>query len=122
MTLEAVQALTEAMPDRYRALVTLAAGTGLRQGEVFGLTVDRVDFLRRQLNVDRQLVTMPDRAPYLGRRRHRHRSGSCRSPRSSSTPSPRISRHGRADGFVFTTDLGTPIRRTASPTASGGQR
>ena len=66
MTLEAVQALAEAMPDRYRALVTLAAGTGLRQGEVFGLTVDRVDFLRRQLTVDRQLVTMPDRAPYLG--------------------------------------------------------
>ncbi len=34
MTLEAVEALTEAMPERYRALVTLAAGTGLRQGEM----------------------------------------------------------------------------------------
>ncbi len=33
MTLEAVEALTEAMPERYRALVTLATGTGLRQGE-----------------------------------------------------------------------------------------
>src|SRR4051795_7490223 len=65
LTLEAVQALTEAVPDRYRALVTLAAGTGLRQGEAFGLTVDRIDFLRHQLTVDRQLVTMPDRAPYL---------------------------------------------------------
>ena len=65
LSLEAVEALTDAMPDRYRALVTLAAGTGLRQGEAFGLTVDRIDFLRRQLTVDRQLVTMPDRAPYL---------------------------------------------------------
>jgi integrase len=65
LTLEAVEAITEAMPERHRALVTLAAGTGLRQGEALGLTVDRIDFLRRQLTVDRQLVTMPDRAPYL---------------------------------------------------------
>jgi integrase len=63
LALEAVEALTEAMPDRYRALVTLAAGTGLQQGEALGLTVDRLDFLRRQISVDRQLVTMPDRAP-----------------------------------------------------------
>lgn len=33
------------------------AGAGLRQGEALGLTVDRVDFLRRQLRVDRQLQT-----------------------------------------------------------------
>jgi integrase len=65
LTVEAVEALTDAVPDRYRALITLAAGAGLRQGEAFGLTVDRVDFLRRQLTIDRQLVTMPDRAPYL---------------------------------------------------------
>jgi integrase len=65
LTLEAVQALTDAMPGRCRVLVTLAAGAGLRQGEVFGLTVDRIDFLRRQLTVDQQLVTMPDRASYL---------------------------------------------------------
>lgn len=42
--------------DRYRTMVILAAGTVLRQGEVFELTVDRVDFLRRQLRVDRQLL------------------------------------------------------------------
>jgi integrase len=30
LALEAVEALTEAIPERYRALVTLAAGTGLR--------------------------------------------------------------------------------------------
>jgi integrase len=41
--------------ERLRAAVLLAAGTGLRQGELFGLTVDRVDFMRRELRVDRQL-------------------------------------------------------------------
>jgi integrase len=112
MTLEAVEALTEAMPDRYRALLILSAGTGLRQGEVFGLTVDRIDFLRRQLTVDRQLVTMPDRAPYLA------------PPKTQASvrvvPLPQavidaLAAHLAAwptDDFVFTTELGTPIRRT----------
>ena len=33
--------------------MTFTAGTGMRQGEVFGLTVDRIDFLRREVRVDR---------------------------------------------------------------------
>lgn len=36
LTVEAVEALVHAMPDRYRALIVFAAGTGLRQGECFG--------------------------------------------------------------------------------------
>ena len=113
MTFEAVEALTAAMPERYRALVTLAAGTGLRQGEIFGLTVDRIDFLRRQLTVDRQLVTMPDRAPYLA------------PPKTQASvrvvPLPQVVVDAVAahlatwptDQFVFSTELGDPIRRTA---------
>lgn len=46
---EEVHALVEAMPARYRGLVITAASTGLRTGELFGLTVDRVDFLRRTI-------------------------------------------------------------------------
>ena len=113
MTFEAVEALTAAMPERYRALVTLAAGTGLRQGEIFGLTVDRIDFLRRQLTVDRQLVTMPDRAPYLA------------PPKTQASvrvvPLPQVVVDAVAahlatwptDQVVFSTELGDPIRRTA---------
>ena len=52
-----VAAVAELMPERWRALVWVAAGTGLRQGEVLGLTIDRVDFLRRQVKVDRQMMT-----------------------------------------------------------------
>jgi len=63
---ESVQALVEAVPDRYRALVILAAGTGLRQGECFGLDVDHVDFLRRSVRVEQQLVTIGGQAPHLG--------------------------------------------------------
>lgn len=51
-----VPELADAMPPRWRAAVILMASTGLRLGECLGLTVDRVDFLRRTVRVDRQLV------------------------------------------------------------------
>jgi len=62
---ERVEALIAAIPDRYRALVVLAAGTGLRQGEAFGLEVKAVDWPRRTLDVRQQLVLMPGGAPYI---------------------------------------------------------
>jgi integrase len=62
---ERVEALIAAVPDRYRALVVLAAGTGLRQGEAFGVEVEAVDFLRRTLHVRQQLVLLPGAEPYI---------------------------------------------------------
>lgn len=59
----------------YRRLVLVAAGTGMRSGELRGLTVDgdrpgdppRVDFLRRTIRVDRQLVGITaDGQPIFG--------------------------------------------------------
>lgn len=51
-----VPELAGAMPERWRAGVLLMASVGLRLGECLGLSVDRVDFLRRTIRVDRQLV------------------------------------------------------------------
>lgn len=56
LTVAEVNAIAAAMPPRYRALVVVGATTGLRFGELAGLTVDRVDFLRRSLRVDRQYM------------------------------------------------------------------
>lgn len=64
-TVDQVRALLVAMPERYRVLGTLAAGAGLRQGEALGLTADRIDFLRRTLRVDRQLITPAKGEPRL---------------------------------------------------------
>ena len=50
--------LFEVLPDEQRAMVVLAAGTGLRQGECFGLTVPRLDMPRRVVRVEQQLVTV----------------------------------------------------------------
>ena len=54
-TVEQVQAIADAHPERYRALPILAAGTGLRQGECFGLALEDVDFLRRVVHVRQQV-------------------------------------------------------------------
>lgn len=53
-TLAEVAALADKVPDRYRAVVVLLAGSGLRIGETLGLRVSDVNFLRREVRVDRQ--------------------------------------------------------------------
>jgi integrase len=65
-TVEQVEAVIDAMPERYQALVVLAAGTGMRQGECLGVSVDRVDFLRRSITIDRQLVLVGTGPPAFG--------------------------------------------------------
>lgn len=57
MTAAQVALMGSAVGSPYRALVVAAAGTGMRQGELLGLTRDRVDFPRRTIRIDRQLVT-----------------------------------------------------------------
>jgi integrase len=63
---EEVLAVIDAMPAHLRCAAVLGAGAGLRQGEALGVTRDRVNFLRRQLVVDQQLLTVKGKAPYLG--------------------------------------------------------
>jgi integrase len=62
-----VQAIAAAVPPRFRALVLLAASTGLRQGEAFGVILPNGDLDRAELRVDRQVVLRS------GRRRTSHR-------------------------------------------------
>lgn len=54
--LEVVARIADELPDWLKVAVPLGVGVGLRQGEASGLSVDRIDFLRRLLRVDRQLV------------------------------------------------------------------
>lgn len=61
-----VIAVRETIVDRYAAAITAGAGTGVRRSECFGLTKDRVDFLRRVLTVDRQLIGTSAGRPVFG--------------------------------------------------------
>lgn len=75
-TRKQVHAVTAAHPSRYRAVPIVGAGLGLRQGEVFGIRVEDIDFLRRRVLVRQQLKLVKGRpifAPPKG-------AGNVRSP------------------------------------------
>jgi integrase len=59
-TVDQLQAVHDELPERYRILATLGAGLGLRQGEIFALAVEDIDFLRGRVEVRRQVKVLPD--------------------------------------------------------------
>lgn len=105
--------IADALDERYRALVMLAAGTGMRQGECFGLAVDRVDFLRKRITVDRQRNTVADAADLFG---------PVKTPASNrvipiadptvEVLAEHLARFGTGpEGLIFTTEGGLPMQR-----------
>lgn len=60
LTLGQVVDLAEAVPPRYRALILLAATSGLRWGELVGLTRSRVDLAAGTVKVDRAMIETAD--------------------------------------------------------------
>lgn len=131
----AVAGIAAGLPARWRALVTLAAATGLRQGEALGLTVDRSGLAppsaRPALRVDRQLVLLNGEPPYLGPPKRRASRREVPLPRvavealaAHLAAFPAVSREivcrdeaGRVSvetvALVFTTAAGEPVRRSA---------
>lgn len=65
-TVEELVAIMGYAPEHSRPSVLVAAGTGLRISELLGLTVDRVDFLRGVVTVDRQLIGSTAGVPRFG--------------------------------------------------------
>ena len=117
---EALQLVKAARSDRLEALWVLALSTGLRRGELLGLTWSDIDVERRQLRVTKALQRVPEKGLVLaetktrrGRRsiiipigavealrRHRARQAEERLLAGSEW-------HER--GFVFTSGRGTPL-------------
>ena len=62
---EEIHALARALPERYRAIVYLAAGCGWRGGEIFGLERDALDLDAREVHVRHQLTVISWRTPHL---------------------------------------------------------
>ncbi|MGP3984406.1 tyrosine-type recombinase/integrase [Streptomyces sp. KR80] len=54
-THERVLAVRDGLPEQYATTVDVGAGCGLRQGEIFGLAVDEVDFLGGVVHIVRQV-------------------------------------------------------------------
>jgi len=55
LELPVVAALREAMPPRYQAIIDAGVYCGERQGEIFALSPDDIDFLRKSVAVRRQV-------------------------------------------------------------------
>lgn len=112
LEVEQVRALAASMTEHVRAGVVVAAGTGLRQGELFGLVVDRIDFLRRELRVDQQLWT-PRQGPAVlapPKSARSYRTVTL-SPVVADALSAHLSTYGTGrDGLVFHTS-GRPVVR-----------
>jgi integrase len=108
LAVEEVSALADQIGDRYRAMVIVQAGCGLRIGELLALRVRDVDFLRRTLRVEDQIDRVTrERVPP-------------KTPRSRRTvPLPQVAsvalaqhmeRHEPGpDGLLFHTRAGLPI-------------
>jgi integrase len=114
LTSAQVRALSQAVPERYRALVLVSAGLGLRQGEACGLSVDRVDFLRRHVTIDRQIIT-PDVGPVtFGPPKTKSSNRTITLPSSvGDVLAAHIAKFGTGpDGLLFTSRTGAVLRRS----------
>lgn len=103
------------MPDRYRAVVAMAAGTGQKWGEAVGDCMDAVDLDKRVVRVVRTIIEVSGRTsfkPYPKSKAGR---------REIPLPSwlvPILREHiekypPNSDGLIFTNEAGTPLRRTS---------
>ncbi|HEY9367589.1 site-specific integrase [Streptomyces sp.] len=59
-TLQRAETARSAMADHLAAMVDAAMGCGLRQGECFGLALDGINWLGREVNVIRQVRLLDD--------------------------------------------------------------
>jgi integrase len=115
MAPETVEALADTIAPRYHALIILGAGTGLRISEALGLTNDRVDWIRRSVKVDRQLVRDGSAEPVFGPVKDRRN-------RARTVPLPIVVVNALAEhvkvfglgpsGLLFTNTKGEPVRRS----------
>lgn len=111
--LDQIESIADAIAPRYRAAVVVAAGAGLRLGEVFGMTTENPDLLRRRYRVEEQLLTPSTGSAHLGPTKT---TASVRTVALADAVCDELARHLAAhpaiDGFVFTTAMGAPVRRS----------
>ncbi len=113
MTAEDVRSMVSAVDDRFSALLVLMAGTGLRPGEALGVTADRIDFLRRTVRVDRQLLTVTGSLPAFAPPKTRRSNRTVVVPSNAlDALSAHMAKYAQGpDGLLFTREDGTPMRR-----------
>ena len=103
------------MPSRrFRALVLVAAYTGLRWGELAGLRVKRVDLLHRQITVAEQLLEVRGRLAFGPPKTGAGLRTVTLPTVAAEALAEHLSLYAEAgpDGLVFSAERGGPIRRS----------
>jgi integrase len=104
---ERFAAVRNGLAERFQAMADCGSGLGMRQGEVLGLDVDDIDFLRRVVHVRRQVKIVAGRLcfgpPKSGKEREvplpvRWACGCPRTSRSTRRPPSRCPGRSRAAG------------------------
>ncbi|MEV1331497.1 tyrosine-type recombinase/integrase [Micromonospora costi] len=110
LTVEQVERILKNLPVAYRLTGLVAAGAGLRQGEVFGLQAVDVDLDARTLKVDRQ-VQLVDSRPTVAPLKNRP---SYRTVPIGQVLADALKAHldDRPDGFLFLDAGGGPLHRS----------
>jgi integrase len=116
-SIEQVFGMADIVPDRYRAWILAGAGTGVRISESLAITSDRIDWIRKELTVDRQLAGSRKGEPVFAPLKDRHNL-----PRTIPLPEPlvtELAEHVRVfglgpEGLLFTNNVSNPIWRSCA--------
>jgi integrase len=126
-----VRRAADVMPARYRALVWIGAGCGLRVSEALGLERLHVAHLRRELTVSQQIAVLPGKAPHLAPPKTRTSKRTVELPSVVGDAVARLLElheptpqeitdatdprkvHTRAAELLFTNERGGPLTRSA---------
>lgn len=114
LTVAQVEHIVSRVTKRYRTMAIVAAGSGLRSGELRGLTIDRV--AGDVLQVDRQLVGADGRRPVFGPTKS---AASVRRVPIGPTVVAAIEQHLKEfgpgpGGLVFSTRYRSPVSRSTA--------
>lgn len=108
-----VRQLSDAVPDRYRALILTAAYTGLRWGELGGLRVRRLNVAERRLTVAESLSEVAGVLSFKAPKTAASRRTVALPSSMADELAEHLSRYPAvSDGLVFTVPSGGPLRRT----------
>lgn len=121
-----VIAVRAAVPGRYQAMTDCGSGLGLRQGEIFGLPLDTVNFLRRSVRVRVQVRLVGNRPVFAPPKGGKERDVPLPEPVSLALAAhlgeyparkvtlPWLEPGGkpRTETLIFTTSRGAAIHRT----------
>ena len=115
---DATAKVRSALPERFRAMADAGVATGLRQSELFAMSVENTDFLRRLVHVRAQVKIVGGRMVYAAPKGRKERT----TPMARRTADQLAAFPAVAVTLPWhstRTSGGGHARRPASPTMSG---